>query len=240
MRSDCRRRRLVLAGLVTFVSSIVGATPGRADFVGLGSAGQFAVLGIDSNVSFNGPGVINGDIGLTSGSTFNFASPAKLNGTFFQDAGVTGSISGVTFSGAIVTTNLSQAVTDAQNAAASAAAQTATGSVPGNVITDNTTFNGSPGQNVLNVNGITLNNGNFTIHGSASDSFVINVAGNITVNGGANSSILLSGGVTPNNVLFNVTGTGHNVTFTGGGTLNGRFLDLGGASASTTRRSTAR
>ena len=74
--------------------------------------------------------------------------------------------------------------------------------------------------------GINLTNGNFTLNGPANATFIVNVSGNITVNGGANSSILLTGGVTPDHVLFNVVGTGRDVSFTGGGVLNGTFLDL--------------
>jgi hypothetical protein len=221
--------RLAPAGLVILVLAGAGQSACRANFVGLGQAGQYALLGIDTNFSFNGPGTINGDVALTSGSTYNVASPAIINGTFFHESGVTGSNSGVPISGGIAAVSLAQAITDAQNAAASAAVQLFTGTVPGNVITDGTIFSGGPGQNVLDVTSLTLNNGNFTINGPASATFIINVSGNITVNGGANSSILLSGGVTPDHVLYNVTGTGHNVNFTGAGTLNGTFLDLNGS-----------
>ena len=229
MRLDRRLRDFVRIGVATIVCSAAGGSQSRADYVGLGTAGQYAVLGINTTFSFNGPGVINGNVALTSGSSYNLASPAVVNGTFYHDTGVTGSNSGVTFSGGTVTTNLSQAVTDAQNAAASAAAQTPTATMPGNVIGNNTSFTGVAGQNVLDVNSVNLTNGNFTLTGPASATFIINVAGNITVNGGSNSSILLAGGVTPDHVLFNVTGSGNTVSFTGGGTLAGTFLDLNGS-----------
>jgi hypothetical protein len=118
------------------------------------------------------------------------------------------------------------AVAAAQNAATTAAGLAPTQTF--GAITDGTTISGNAGVNVISASSITLNNGNLTLSGNASQTFIIDVAGNITVNGGANSSILLSGGVNPNNVLFNVTG-GNNVTFTGGGTLNGTFLDLTGS-----------
>jgi len=225
-----------ILGSCVVVSAIL--LPGRlagAGTITLGEAANYALLTSGGGgFSFNGPGAINGDVGIGVGGKYNFASPAVINGTMFLGTGVTGTNSGVTISGGIQTSatisaNLTQAISDANTAATNAAALTATGTVPGNTIvvtnpSNSVTFNGSAGQNVLDVTDINLNNGNFTINGTSSETFIINVSGKFIDNGSA--SILLTGGVTAADVLFNIEGTGQDVAITGNaGTVeNGTIL----------------
>jgi hypothetical protein len=203
----------------------------KAGLVSLGQAGGYALFAgpyVDT-FSFNGPSVIfgdpddnsshYGDVAIAINGKYNFASPALIHGALLIDGGVTGTNSGVVIDNGIHSTNLSQAVLDAQSAAVFSAGLANVGAtVAGNtiVVTNSSnavTINGLAGNNVLHLTDINLNNGNLTIHGGANDYFAINVSGKFIVNGSAN--ILLTGGIGPANVLFNVTGTGPDVSITG-------------------------
>ncbi len=71
-----------------------------------------------------------------------------------------------------------------------------------------TDANGYTNLTVVNINGsISLNNASLTLTGTASDVFVVNVTGN-TVSFVGTGGLMLSGGVTPNHVLYNFTGSG--------------------------------
>jgi hypothetical protein len=80
---------------------------------------------------------------------------------------------------------------------------------------------GSLNENVLTITNINLSNGNnLTLHGTASDYFIVLISGTATLNG--NASIDLSGGLLAENVLYVFTGTGTD-SF-GTGTVNGTLL----------------
>jgi hypothetical protein len=88
---------------------------------------------------------------------------------------------------------------------------------------------------VLKLQNFTISSGTLTLQGSSSTNFVLNVTNQFSLTNHA--QIILAGGVTWDNVLFNVVGTaGGNVTLAGGSTLNGvlmannRTVDLSGAS----------
>jgi hypothetical protein len=73
-------------------------------------------------------------------------------------------------------------------------------------------------------NGFNNNNGGFTIVGLATDFVVINI-NNGTTNESLGGPISLSGGITPDHVLFNFTGTSGNLgASAGGATVNGLIL----------------
>jgi len=103
-----------------------------------------------------------------------------------------------TISGGTQSANLSQVFADAKSAASAAFALPATQTF--GTISNTTTINGNGGTNVIDLSGINLSNGALTLNGSASDVFIVNVAGSIT---SSNSNIAISGGVTPNHVLIN-------------------------------------
>ncbi|HEY2895485.1 MAG TPA: PEP-CTERM sorting domain-containing protein [Pirellulales bacterium] len=202
----------------------------QAGLVTLGEAGGYALFAgpyVDT-FSFNGPSVIfgdpgnsshYGDVAMAANGKYNFASPGLIHAALLIDGGVTGTNSGVVIDGGIQSTNLSQAVLDAQSAAAYSQGLANVGAtVAGNTIvvtnpSNAVTINGLAGNNVLHLTDINLNNGNLTINGGPNDYFAINVSGKFIVNGSAN--ILLTGGIGPANVLFNVTGTGQDVSITG-------------------------
>jgi len=122
---------------------------------------------------------------------------------------------------------LAQAVTDATNESNALAALTPTVSL-GNVTTGETVTLSS-GENVVSVGTINLNQAALTLSAPAGATIIVNVTGSITLNGGSQGNGLrLAGGVTPNDVFFNIIGGGA-VTTTGGGNaqaIQGSVLDL--------------
>ncbi len=62
---------------------------------------------------------------------------------------------------------------------------------------------------MISVNSINLNGGNLTLSGGANDVFIINISGDFQL---SHAQIVLSG-VSLNNVLFNVIGSGSTVDF---------------------------
>ena len=143
-------------------------------------------------------------------STVN--SPGYATWSFAKDAGVTGTIDGAPspctntagcggggFNGT-GNTDLSQAVSDAvvRSAFYAGLPGTSLGAYsPG--ATDSLTAG------VYSATDVHFNGTVLTITGTAADSFVLNVSGDFDF---AQSVIVLSGGITADNVLFNITGTG--------------------------------
>lgn len=222
-----------------------GQTTGN---VGVASSGSIALN------SSSPPAIIGnlflGNTANTNGSAGNLS--AQVSGTIFtnQDAFLgTGSVQSPGFwSGGTVTA--SGAVADALNAAktfANLAPNKTLGDITGNT-TITSTATGT-GTFVVDVGSINENGSgkNLTLSGAAGTQFVLNVSGTITLNGGNNFSggdILLAGGLTPNDVVINLTSTstGDNVSAAGGSSpdpnhpgntlpnaqINGILLDVTG------------
>jgi choice-of-anchor A domain-containing protein len=88
----------------------------------------------------------------------------------------------------------------------------------------NITLSGAPGETVvLNLKSFQMGGAStFTLQGSATTTYIINVRNQFSLAG--NASIVLSGGITWNNVLFNVHGKGDDVSLTGNSRFNGILL----------------
>jgi hypothetical protein len=215
---------------------------GRADFVTdtLGSAGpgNYALLSLTgaTDIALNGPGTTTGNVGISSPGRLALDSsngnpPVAIKGDVYL--GNTASITHPNQVQGTVFTNqdprLNQANVDARNAANTFAALAPTLSVPGNAINGTTTINGTAGVNVLDINSLHLGNGQaLTLNGPAGAQFVVNDSGNFTLNSGR---INLAGGLTPSDVVFNVTGRGPDVQTSGGlnneSVINGVLLATG-------------
>jgi hypothetical protein len=234
------RKSIVPVGiaLVGMLLLPVGASAG---VISLGTAANYAVYAGPSinQFSFNGPGNITGNVAIGANGQINWASPATITGSLYEDSGVSGSNSGVTVSGSTNTNySLSQVYTDATNASIAAAALTATNTTystsglsdsGSSNVTINATVPG--GQTVVDIGGSGINftgSGGLVINGTANETVIVNVTGNngdVTFN---NSGITLTGGITANDVLFNIEGTGNAVNITTNSVFNGTFLVLSG------------
>lgn len=186
-------RRPSLEGLEQRLALSTGAP-------GLGTAAQFAVLGLQNTQMSSLISTVKGNVGISQGGRFwNFA-PGSVAGSvtefaskeYFGNGKVGGTVS-------VNPTLLTQADSDAQAASSQAAALTATQTF--GTITRPTTITGNGGLNVIAIKG-DINNP-LTLKGTASDVFVINVSGDATLFGRA--TLGLSGGVTANHVLYNFT-----------------------------------
>ena len=83
------------------------------------------------------------------------------------------------------------------------------------------TLSAAPGETVtLNIrNFILTNHSTFTLEGTATSTFIINVTRHFSLSG--MSKIVLSGGIQWNNVFFNVLGSGSTVSLSGKASLCG-------------------
>ncbi len=162
----------------------------------------------NANVSIanaSSAGYVTGNIGVYSTGTIS-DSGTPISGSVYLSAGAHANsnlgpnVSGAVLQDASAQTLLSQARADAAAAAAAASALAGTSIAD---ITTGGTFAGTPGVydlNKINLSGVTL-----TLNGTASDYYIFNIATALTL---SHASILLSGGLTPNNVLFNITRVG--------------------------------
>jgi hypothetical protein len=188
--------------------------------------GDVGVAG-DGNITMSGDATIHGDLYYMTGGTLTLKGNANITGVRHHDAA----------SDLILNNGVTEATNTSNHAFALPVTPTYAGTtniqLSGN---QNMTLMGAPGQTVvLKLQNFTITSGTLTLQGSSSTNFVLNVTNQFSLSNHA--QIILSGGVTWDNVLFNVVGTaGGNVTLAGGSILNGvlmannRTVDLSGAS----------
>jgi choice-of-anchor A domain-containing protein len=175
-------------------------------------------VGIGGNGNFSmSDGDLYGDLYVHQGAKVAFSGPAKLHGNQYTFADNNSS-------------PINMALQDAWSLSAKAAAETATG--PGSYSVTQGIFNGntfnssqsasifSTGRVVLNLQDFVMTSGTFTLQGTATTTYIINVSRNFSLN---NSSIQLSGLVS-SQVLFNVKGTGSQVSLNQGTSMGGILL----------------
>jgi hypothetical protein len=215
-----------------------------ADDFGLGPAGpgNFSVLETGTGqVSFTGnAGITAGsnraaaNLGIASGGSLNQGgNPTVIAGTYYRFSTNTPDNTNNTFTVVGGTNTTSDSLLSSAAAAASSASLSLSGLTPSqtfpNPSNTNLTINATvAGRNVISfVGGANLNGDVLTLNanGQANVSFVINVSGNLTM--GAVNLI----GVSPANVIFNVNGTGNNISLQNNPPapgFNGIFMDIGG------------
>jgi hypothetical protein len=214
-----------------------GATPDTLanGAINVGSADFFTVLAkgdpgfTDNNIT--GPSSVTGNIGIGGQGNFTM-SDGDVFGNIVLRSGAKFSTSGPAKVHGSVSTNDSQlnsALADAQSlsdAAAMEAVTPAYASLTNVNISNpnqNITITGGPNQKiVLSLQNFTISNGTFTLQGTGTTTFIINVAKNFSLN---NGGITLSG-VPPQNVLFNILGTGSQVSLNQGTHLSGTLLAM--------------
>jgi choice-of-anchor A domain-containing protein len=201
---------MVALGLVSFGSG-AWALP-----VSLGAAGNYAVLEIgNGNVSLAAAppnGSITGNVGAAGGNLSDGGN-LPINGSVFLGTGASNSGLSGNVSGTINTNfDLSSAISAATTASSQAAALASSGGGVGfSSITEgnNVTLNLAPG--VYNLTNFTLHNGDI-VNLEAGGSYVFNISGSLSLN---SAEILAAAGLSPSDILFNITGT-QGVQFSGG------------------------
>lgn len=230
--------RAALLAVTSFFALSLGA---KADLYGsgvdLGQAGrtkEWAIftlgLGIkDTDLLSSGASVV-GDLGVGGSGRLTLGAMTNVNGTVFLHTGgvfrksATASITGGTSTSVGGDSLLNQAALDAVSASNQAFALAPSAGFP-TTIRSNTSMSLSlPGSGtvVLKLTDFFLTGANttLTLEGTAATTYVINVTNRFVLNG---ARIVLTGGLTFNNVLFNVRGTG-SVSLGRGATLEGIIL----------------
>jgi hypothetical protein len=182
------------------------------DFFGLGPAGGYTLFTVEvpgcenSWIELTGKPRIVGDAGIGP------EGDATLNGTIEGRLVVDPTAKVVKINtvvtGGTTTANLAPAGTTLLAAAARLAKLTPTQKLT--AITRSTTINGNGSINVISLPSVNVSNGTVTIQGTASDVFVINVAGKFVLDA---SKVVLSGGVLPCNILWNFTTANISTTY---------------------------
>lgn len=212
------RARLLAASI-----GFVAATTGLAQLPSLGSAADYAVIGlddVDTTIS-SGNTVVHGNVAVGSNGELDFSGGGKVCGRLDHDAGTPINLSGGSevIEGAFII-DMSAINADARDAAAEAAALPVTLAVE--ELTADAIMTGNGGLNVIDVAfDVSVSSGLLTIIGNATDAFVFNVHGAMKFSGGA--EVVLDG-VNPGQVLWNILGTGQRVDFSGNSIINGTVL----------------
>jgi hypothetical protein len=189
----------------------------------IGSAGNFAVLGLSGTLMANGvSSTVNGSEGVSQGSLLLNLPRASVSGGIFESAA--GQVFNLGGKGGSPTVNpamLNQADADAASASSQAKALAPTQSFGS--IRSATTVAGNGGVNVIAVNGNISSS--LILSGGANDVFVVNVNGSVNLGKGA--VLGLAGGVTANHVLYNFVGANGSVTTHNTNAVNGTLLGVG-------------
>ena len=248
-RSGSRKCLAVgVSAAVAFFVAVLSASVARADIFSedsIGDAQNFGILyeGNGQTFSFNNS-IETGNIGIgsvngTSGS-FQGNGPGTINGTVeFNNASGTFSNSGVTITGnggnpLFSQTNINTDLTNLNSFSHTLSLEAGTAmtlNTGGSINASSGTLDAF-GNRVFTLTSGNFANGTFTINGTAGQTVVINVPIAFAFNG----SIVLAGGITADDVLFNLD-AGNYATQTGGDTLTistngatttGIFLDPNG------------
>jgi hypothetical protein len=221
------------AALLLTVAAFAVSPSTRASVVDLGQAAGFSVLTYQSNNSsdsaFQGApliGVVNGDWNQSGGGQTNTQQPT----TIMLSPGHTNHGPSNVETTVFDANRLNAAWTDAVNASAMLASLAPTQTL-GNINSGMTITESAVGHYVLSISNINLNQSALTLSAPTGSTFVLNISGNITLNGGSQGNgLLLAGGLTSNDVVYNLIGANSNLTTSGGGNaqqINGIVLATG-------------
>lgn len=237
-----------------FDDNVSGIDLGNASGGSTGTHRQWAIFALSGGVTITDTSVdgsydVLGNVGIAGNGGLSM-SLSKIQGSVFRDTGTFsnsgGTVTGTntTGNGAYLNTGVSNANTAsavAQGLTASTSGLTLGGGVSGSVYGSNYTaalsLNNTPGSitatsggtKVLNLTDLILSGAGaiLTLNGNGvagAVNYVINVNRYLTL--GSAAKIQLGGGLTPQNVLFNVksNATQYDVTLSGGSVLNGILL----------------
>jgi choice-of-anchor A domain-containing protein len=173
---------------------------------------------------------VQGDFGAAGNGDLTLMGHATIDGdVYFRSNGALNAQPGTTITGsqfhnqdALLDNDVAQAMA-ASNAAAALHATRAKENVDLRK-NQRATFNGAPGETVvLNLQSFQMSgNSTLTLQGSANTAYIINVRGQFSL--ADRARIILSGGLSWNDVLFNVRGRGSQVSLSGDSQFNGVLL----------------
>ena len=176
--------------------------------------GDVGVAG-DGNISLSGSATIHGDLYWRTPGTLKLSGNAQITGMRHNNGA----------SDLILDNGVSEANLASAHAASFTLSSTAYASLTN--ITSSMTLTAQhdrPGNStVLNLNSIVLGNqSTLTLSGTATDVFILNVSNQFSLT--SQSKIVLTGGLSWDDVLFNIKGNGSDITLDGQSTLNGILM----------------
>ena len=222
--------------------------------INVGSASLFTVLTSgdlnDNNDTFTGPSIIQGNVGIGGAGNFSMSDGYIYGDLYMNDTGtlsqsgpatITGTKRGKKLNGVSQDAVLNGALNDAYNLSTMAAAMSNTSNytVTQGAFTQNQNINITNSANsvtiadanpfggstiVLSIKDFVMSQGTFTLQGTATTTYIVNVSGKFNLN---NSNVIAAGGLLASHILFNMTGSQSakgNVTMQQGTTLTGIML----------------
>jgi hypothetical protein len=220
------------------------------NFTVFGAAGFSDATSPDTNNTFTGPSFVQGNIGIGPKGTFSWSDGTIDGNIYMSDGPGSFTMSGPahfahTGQGVTFNNDLSGPFMDYQNLSNNAADCGAT-TGPSNINITNASqsmsITGGPNQAVvLSLQNFVMSSGTFTLQGTATTTFIINIKNQFSLN---NAKILLANmtgtqiynganpdpgytGVTPSNVLFNIRSKGIQISLNQGTQMSGILLALG-------------
>jgi hypothetical protein len=235
-----RKKWLVLPLLTA--ACCLGALKARANLLQalpeMGDLERWALFSLGAGVSdvdqLSGNNLIKGDVGVAGSGNITMSGNATINGDLYWRTPGTLTMSGnATITGArhhnaSSDSQLDNGVSEANATSAHAATFTSSFAYSGiTSITSSITLNAQhdrPGNStVLNLTNFLLSDhSTVTLNGSNTDVFIINVSNQFSLT--AQSKIVLTGGLAWDDVLFNIKGTGSNVTLDGQSKMTGILM----------------
>jgi hypothetical protein len=231
---------LVRTALVFCAALVIVPHFSRADFIQLGSSANYAVLGIGGTVAiqsdfevYQSATVVNGNVGVGPYSVFSHTFDGTINGRLDYDTTistpptVTGTITGGVHQISMGTASPPTGIVgDAINAniffATLAPTQTFS------TLSEDQVINGVSGLNVIRVTGDVTLKKTLTLNGPANAQFVFQLTAadaasdkTLTLSG---MNMILTGGVTGDNILWDLNGGGGQIVINSDSDVYGTFL----------------
>jgi choice-of-anchor A domain-containing protein len=185
----------------------------------LGTAGGYAVLGLENTAIVNFDSSVTGDEGVSKGGSLRNALRSTITGDVNEFSG--GQYFGRgKLDGTLSVDPAGLTLADSAALAASTQADALTATQTFKNIDARTTLTGNGGVNVIDISGDITNS--LILSGTAGDVFIVNVKGSVDLDG--SESLGLAGGVTANHVLYNFIGARGSVSARDGTVIDGTLL----------------
>ena len=184
---------------------------GMKDDDATGQANIYGDIGAAGNgdIDLGGSAIVHGDVYYHTPGTLKYKGRAQITGMAYQDPATDA--------------KLNQGVIDANNASNFAFAQTTTPAYASTTKIDSSMTITGAGQVVLKLTDFNLDKTDtLTLNGAPGTTFIFNITHNFAMHG--SSQIVLGPGIDPNDVLFNVRGTGGDVVIDGKAKFRGILM----------------